>query len=192
MSSQIKNHLIVAGVLVLGGIGYGWYELDIFSKEELVKMDRERTAQEQLLGKKESELRELQDFSANIERVKLELRELSLQLEAALEHMPKTFNLSGLLRRFTRIGQDSGLEVARFIPGKEEPKKAGGFYSSILIDMELQGTFTQTIVFLDQLSRLKRIMNVDNLKFNVAAIGSAAMGVMTNTVATVRTFRFAE
>lgn len=192
MSPQIKNYLIVAVVLVLGGIGYGWHELDTFSKQDMVKMDQERAAQDQALGKKESELKQLQDFSANIERVKLELRELSLQLEAALEHMPKTFNLSGLLRRFTLLGQNSGLEVARFIPGKEEPKKEGGFYSSILIDMELQGTFTQTIVFLDQLSRLKRIMNVDNLKFNVVATGSAALGVMTNTVATIRTFRFAE
>ncbi len=188
----MKRVVKVAALIVVGGVGYGWYEFNTFNTEVVPQLNAERSAQEAVLRKKESELKQLQDFSANIDKVKEELRELSLQLETALEHMPKSFNLSALLRRFTELGQSSGLDVATFRPGKEEAKKEGAFYTSIVVDMELQGTFTQTLLFLDQISRMKRIVNVDQLKFSVVETQPVGSGIMTRTIASVKTFRFAE
>ena len=156
-------------------------------------MEKERAEVEREVSLKQTELKRLLDFAQNIEAIKQELRDLNLQLEAALEHMPRTFNLSGLLRKFTMLAQNSGVELATFKPKRGEGKNESAFYSTIGIDCELQGTFSQLLVFLDQLSRLKRIVNVESLRIRVSQGGPQRSGsIMTSTQASIKTYRFAE
>ena len=72
------------------------------------------------IKKRRGELTKLQNFVQNIEVVKSDLRELNLQLETALEHMPHTFDVPGLLDRIrlrpsdpeiSRTGHSGGLRA---------------------------------------------------------------------------------
>ena len=184
---------IVIGILLLGAgyAGYLWYQ---FRSEDLPKMEAERDKLQQEVQKQESELKRLQAFSQNVEKTKKELKELNLQFDSALEYMPRTFDLSKLLRKLTMVADNSGVELATFKPKKgAEEKKGGTFYSSIGIDFDIKGTFTQTLVFLDQLSRLKRIVNIDSIRMKATDGAPQRSGAtLIATSATVRTYRYSE
>lgn len=189
----MKNKLKTLLAIIAAGIGIAGYEFYSFYSSDVPEMEAKRTASDRELTNRKSELRRLQEFAQNIEVIKQELRELNLQLESALEHMPRTFNLAGLLRKLTMLAQNSGLELSTFRPKEKEEKVDGAFYSVIGIDFETRGTYTQTLVFFDQISRLKRIINIDEVAMNTAE-GSAqrAGNTVLSTKAVVRTYRFSE
>lgn len=183
-------------IMVLGAV-YGAYLYYGFSSEELPKMDSERSARAAVLSKKQSELKRLREFAQNIEVIKLKLRELNLQLEAALETMPKNYNLSALLRRLAILATNSGVELQSFIPNSQSERQGGNFYETLDITFNLSGSFSETLVFLDQISRLKRLMKIQDLSFTTSAsapvTGPEALVPIKNTVASrLRLYRFYE
>jgi type IV pilus assembly protein PilO len=189
MTVELK---LLAGI-VLAGVLFAGYEFYDFYSTDLPAMEAKRQAAETELTNRQNELRRLQEFAQNIEVIKQELRELNLQLESALEHMPRTFNFSGLLRKLTMLAQNSGLELSSFKPADHEDKVPGAFYSVIGLEFELHGTFTQTLVFFDQVSRLKRIINIDTVSMNVKRDDSTRNNsTRLDTKVAVRTYRFAE
>lgn len=191
---QKKSKTPIASVLVLLSAAGSLYYFNDFKENDVVQMDQEIQKVTTEIDTRTSELTRLRDFAQNIERVKQELRELNLQLESALEHMPRTFNLSGLLKRFTELAQNSGVELASFKPKKgTDTGPQGAFYSTISIDFELRGTYAHTLQFLDQVSRLKRIINIENLRLRALdATTSRIGGIASVTQGTLRTYRFSE
>jgi type IV pilus assembly protein PilO len=183
----------IAAIVVVLGFGYSIYEFFDFRSTDVPKMEAERNAREKEMADRTAELKKLKDFANNIEVIKQELRELNLQLELALEHMPRTFNLSGLLRKLTMLAQNSGVELSSFKPKSAEVREEGTFYSTVGIEFDLRGTFTQTLVFLDQVSRLKRIVNVDSLKMDVVPNAAQRAGALVaKSAVAIRTYRFSE
>ncbi len=191
----MKLNLQIAGFILLLGLGYAGYQLYTFYNEDIPKMEAEKQKLDGEISAKQGELKTLQDFAQNIESIKQELKELNLQLESALEYMPRTFNFSGLLRKLTMLAQNSGVELFSFHPQKAEEKKEGLFYSTASINFDLKGTYTQTLVFFDQLSRLKRIINVEDLKLRVNDVNttpSSSGNIVANTAVIIKTYRFTE
>ena len=178
--------------VVLAGIGYGGYEYYDFQSTEVVDMEGQRAALESTMRKKQDEVKRLQEFSRNIETIKVELRELNLQLESALEHMSRQFNLSGLLRKLSMLAQNSGLELSTFKPSQVEERSEGAFYSTLAIDCTFKGSFTQILLFLDQVSRLKRIINADELRMQSAPGVARSQNAPLTVTAKLKTYRFSE
>jgi type IV pilus assembly protein PilO len=185
---------IAVGIVVFGFL-YAIYDIYGFRNEQVPRLDTETNKMQSDISLRQGELKRLQTFAHNIESVKQELKELNLQLESALEYMPRTFNLSSLLRKLTLLAQNSGVELPTFKPRKSDEKKGPSFYSTVAIDVDLKGTFTQTLVFLDQLSRLKRIVNVEKLTMKAVPTDKdheRAGNILASTTATIRTYRFVE
>jgi len=187
----MKKVLQLCLVIVLAGIGYAGYEYYEFQSTEVVEMEGQRAQLDSSIRKKQDEVKRLQEFARNIETIKIELRELNTQLESALEHMPRQFNLSGLLRRLSMLAQNSGLELSTFKPAAAEERQEGAFYSTLGIDCTFKGTFTQVLLFLDQVSRLKRIINADELKLSGSPNVKGQTAIL-NVTARMKTFRFSE
>lgn len=202
-----KTNIVITVFVV--GILYGAYEFYDFWTVDFPRLRQEEAQQEQTVAKLESESLKLQSFAKNIQAIKQEFRELNLQLEAALEHMPRSFNLASLLRKLTMLAHNSGIEISTFRPKRElsavknpnTPPKPGEkekehtlFYESVLVEFTLVGPFTQTMVFFDQLARLKRIVNIDVIKMNAkkAPDNFRVAQITANTDVVVRTYRFTE
>lgn len=190
----MKSLLQICLAVVLAGVGYGGYEYYDFQSTEVAEMEGQRAALESSIRKKQDEVKRLQEFARNIETIKVELRELNSQLDSALEHMPRQFNLSALLRKLSMLAQNSGLELSAFKPGTTEERTEGAFYSTLGIECTLRGSFSQVLLFLDQVSRLKRIINADDLKMTMVGTGSSAkaQGAILNVTAKMKTYRFSE
>lgn len=191
----MRSRLQLALMLLVGGIAYGGYEYYDFLANEVPAMQQEIDTRESALAAKQEEYRRLREFAKNIESIKRELKELNVQLEASLEHMPRNFNFSGLLRRLTMLAQSSGVDLSTFKPSREEQKVEGQFYSTIDIEFELLGSFAQSLVFFDQVSRLKRIVNLQTMKMTPRRVEDGnfrAQGMLTETKVQLKTYRFAE
>jgi type IV pilus assembly protein PilO len=192
-----KKIQIAAGIITLGFF-IGIYEFYDFWSVDFPELKVQEDAKERQVASLETEVRKLQSFAQNIQVIKQEFRELNLQLEAALEHMPRTFNFASLLRKLTMLAQNSGIEISSFKPKTDTVQKKQdttgevSFYETIFVEFNVQGPFTQTMVFFDQLSRLKRIVNIESVKMDMKEKVAKAplMPVMSNIV--IKTYRFSE
>jgi type IV pilus assembly protein PilO len=193
MDSKFK----LAGMLVLFGFAYAGYEFYGFTTEEVAALVRQRQGLESEFSAKQADYQRLRAFVQNIESIKGELRELSLQLKSALEYMPPDFKLSELLRRLTSLAQNSGVELVQFNPDAAEQKVEGAFYATTNIAFEIRGAFTQCLLFFDQISRLKRIINIASVNMDLGAANPEERNEKNSatkitTSGTLVTFRFAE
>ena len=75
--------------------------------------------------------------------------------------LPKSQEIPDLLRNISDLGRQSGLDFLSFIPGVETPKD---FYAEIPLDIKIRGPYHNLGLFLDKISKLERIVTVNNIK----------------------------
>lgn len=75
--------------------------------------------------------------------------------------LPKSQEIPDLLRNISDLGRQSGLDFLSFIPGVETPKD---FYAEIPLDIKIRGPYHNLGLFLDKISKLERIVTVNNVK----------------------------
>ena len=197
------NEKFKLGIIVLGlGVFYGSYELyDFFSVDQL-RMQAEIRSNNQTLNENRNQLTKLRNFSAGINEIKQRLKKTNTEFEEALLIIPRTLDLSQLLARLNVLAKNSGIEIEIFKPLKEEAvgaeaSKVESFYREVPLEMQLHGSFSQTLVFFDQVSRTKRIMNVESVKMvpaqeNGISLGSANQSNPIVSTVLFKTYRFSE
>jgi len=167
MKELLKNKLLTAVVIVALGFIYGGYELYDFSMGEGQELDRSVANASQEVDRLKGDLVKVKSFAQNIPAVKQAFREQSLQLETVLDSIPRNLELSSLLRKLNLLALSSGVEIKAFQPDKNEAD--AGFFKSVGIEMSLRGGFLPTLVFFDQVSKMKRVMNFEEIKMSLAA-----------------------
>jgi Tfp pilus assembly protein PilO len=192
MKVILRNKVMSAVLILIGGAIYGAYSFSEFNggqaqsmSEEIANMDRE-------VSSLKSELTKIKKFADNIPAVKQSFREQSLQLESVLESIPRSFEFNVLLKKFNLLAQSSGIEIAGFRPQSGEHEQ--GYFKSATIDLSLRGGFVPTLVFLDQISKLKRVVAFDEIRIT-AQRGTASQGKETpsaDTSVKLRAYRLGD
>lgn len=211
MSEKIKLSLMILAI----GIAYGGYEFYDFFEGEQVQLQSTLQAKTTEINGIKEELNKLKNFSSHIEEVKANLKKTNLEYEEVLEIIPRSLDYSKLLFKLNSLAQNSGVEIENFKPkdkastlnaapmnttqneaSEQQTQNQTKFFEEADFDIQLRGGFSQTLMFLDQVSRLKRIINVNNL--NMSFQGAAENRVlasgttMLSTVAVFRTYKFIE
>lgn len=209
----MNEKLKLAGILVGLGICYGFYELYDFYSIEQVKMQTEAMSAKQALTVKKDELAKLKVLAEGITEIKVRLKKTNTEFDEALEFIPRNIDLSQLMARLSSLARNSGIEVVSFKPLKDEivspefPKTgepgkeataatSARFYQTVKLEIQLHGGFAQTVAFFDQVSRLKRILNVENLKMQTKSIDGdrtpSNLSTVLDSTVLVKTYRFIE
>jgi len=203
----MNEKLKLAGILVGLGVLCGFYELYDFYSNEQVKMQTEATNAKQALTVKKEELSKLKVFAEGIVDTKARLKKTNAEFEEALEYIPRNVDLSQLMARLSSLAKNSGIEVQTFKPLKEERNsseapnpgdaaKSPAFYQSLKLEVQLHGGFTQTVTFFDQISRLKRILNVETLKMQMKSgegdRSPSNLPTVLDSSVVLKTYRFIE
>jgi len=184
--SKIKTALFVLGL----GIVFGVYSLYDFVGGEQVVLQSQVQQKEQQIGQLKGELERVRAFAQNIPAVKQAFREQSLQLESVLEFIPRSLEIAGVLRKLNMLAQNSGVEIISFRPEKTEQDM--GFFKSTTIDLSLRGSFTQSLVFFDQVSKLKRVLNFETLKMTGNPADRKTSTHVLETVVRMKAYRLSE
>lgn len=90
-----------------------------------------------------------------------DLKETKQTFEEMAVMLPKTQEIPDLLKDISDIGKAAGLEFVSFVPASEVQKD---FYAEIPINITLLGPYHNVGNFLDRVSKLGRIVTVNNIK----------------------------
>lgn len=174
---QNQKIALLAGIAILLLVAY-WFALFNAKREQL-------GAANERLSELQVQLAENRTLAADLPRFREELGKLDAELTEALRQLPDDKELPVLLTNITTLGKNAGLEFKDFIPQQEVKK---GFYAEVPISISLRGSFHNLASFFDELSRLDRIVNVENFSIDGVRVRTNAVELQISGIAT--TFRF--
>jgi type IV pilus assembly protein PilO len=151
LDQKIKVILPVAVVVALLA---GFYFVILSPKlEEMKKLEANRVALQTDVDKAEKAAQNLKKHEAELAEAEKRFEEISIVL-------PKTKEIPALLTSISDHGTSAGLDFNSFTPGSETPRE---FYAEIPIAIKVRGPYHNVGYFLDQVSKLERIVTVRNI-----------------------------
>lgn len=131
------------------------------------------------------QIAELRIKESNLPRFQRELAETEKIFNEAAVLLPKESEIPQLLKDISAQGQGVGLDFLTFKPLPDVPKD---FYAEIPISINVRGPYHNMGSFLDQVSKLARIVTVSNIKMTSPAKEKGEM--LLNSDCTLVTYRF--
>ncbi len=110
---------------------------------------------------KSAELARARASVADLPRFEAEYEQLHQRWEMASELLPAERQLPTLLRKITLAGQQTGITFTLFRPGAMKPSD---YHTEMPISVAVSGDFHSVGSFLAELSNMRRIVTVTNLK----------------------------
>lgn len=110
-----------------------------------------------------AEIQKAKAVIKNLAKYKKELDETKQKFEETVVMLPKTQEIPDLLRNISDLGKTTGLEFVSFVPAQEIQKD---FFAEIPINITLLGPYHNVGSFLDKVSKLDRIVTVNNIKMS--------------------------
>ncbi len=184
LSKLTRFHKILIAVGVLGAL-WGCFVWFLFmpQKENISKIEKD-------LSTARDKLARLKKVETNLREFKKKLKDTEVKFQEALQLLPDKEEIPTLLTSISNLGAKSGLEFLLFQPQKEVSRN---FYAEIPLKMEITGPYHNVALFFDQVSRLGRIVNVEDI--NMAAMQNAKNRedtVILKTGCTATTYKFIE
>jgi len=152
----IPVKLVILAVLVVIEFGVE-YQFAYSPKKDKFKI--KQTERENLQVK----LAENQAVADNLPTFMEEVNVLNEQLKQALSLLPNEADIHSILRQLSITARKTNVELNFFKPGQTTSR---GFYSEITMDLKIAGTYTDIAVFLNQVGKLQRIINVYDITFD--------------------------
>jgi len=123
--------------------------------------------------------------AANLSRLRQDLQRLDAELKKAIAQLPEKKEIPELLSSISSKAQQSGLDVLLFRP---RPESYQEFYAEVPVDITVKGNFHNTVSFFDEVGRMDRLVNLDNIGFKNPTVSGDNVVLETTSVATA--FRF--
>ena len=123
--------------------------------------------------------------AANLSRLRQDLQRLDGELKKAIAQLPEKKEIPELLSSISSKAQQSGLDVLLFRP---RPESYQEFYAEVPVDITVKGNFHNTVNFFDDVGRMDRVVNIDNIGFKNPTVSGDSVVLETTSVATA--FRF--
>ncbi|HKJ66210.1 MAG TPA: type 4a pilus biogenesis protein PilO [Desulfopila sp.] len=146
--------------------------------EDLERLETQKVTLEQ-------KLQRVKKKAANRERLRREVEETRIVFEEVAELLPSEKEIPQLLKDISALGRNAGLDFLAFKPGQDTPKD---FYAEIPVNINVKGPYHNLGFFLDQVSKLERIVTVNNI--NMGSPGMDAGEMLLASSANLKTYRF--
>ncbi len=121
----------------------------------------------------------------NLPQLRQQLALLEGRFKEAVAQLPDRKEIAEVLTNVSNKAREAGLEILLFRPRAENPQD---FYAEIPVDVVVRGGFHNVVSFFDEVGRLNRPVNINNIEMKNPKPGDAPVNVDTTTLVT--TFRF--
>ena len=162
----------VALAAVLGGAFWYFYWSPAVEEE-----NKKRTRLESL----EKEIRALEVTANKLQEFQREVALLEARLETLKRILPQTKETPDLMRKVQALAAQSNLTINNFTPGATVNKE---FYQEWPIAMGLVGNYHNLALFFDKVSRLPRLVNINNIKITAMGNQTASQTITVGNTAT--------
>ena len=123
--------------------------------------------------------------AGNLPRLRRDIQRLDAELKNAIAQLPEKKEIPELLSGISTKAQESGLDILLFRPRAEVYRD---FYAEVPVDITVRGNFQNTVNFFDEVGRMKRLVNIENIGFKNPIVSGDNVVLETTSVATA--FRF--
>jgi len=113
------------------------------------------------LDQLEKKLEVAKKNAADLKKFQAKMNEAEAQFKMAMKKLPEKEEIPSLLASISNSGQQVGLEFLLFEP---KPEKKKEFYAEIPVAMNIKGDYHNLALFFDQVARLSRIDNIQNIQ----------------------------
>jgi type IV pilus assembly protein PilO len=158
--------------------GLNWFFLTDDLQIQIGRVEQQRK-------KLEGDFIDKKQIADNLNEYRRQKELLEQKLEAALLELPQDKAIDELLRQVNDVGVKAGLEITAVEPQREQQEQ---FYARIPVKMKVSGNYHEIAVFFDSVGKLKRIVNVSDIKFSSPTKKNEKMVLVADFQAT--TFRF--
>lgn len=131
------------------------------------------------------ELKEARAKAADRPKLQAELDAVEELFNETATLLPKEKEIPSLLTNISALGRGSGLDFLTFKPLGDVPKD---FYAEIPVDIQVRGPYHNMGIFLDQVSKLDRIVTVSNI--NMGSPKQDGGEMLLNSSCRLITYRF--
>lgn len=149
-----KFKIILAVALLLVPVAIFYFAFFNPTNDKLANLEKQKVSLEQ-------KLKRVKEKARNRARLRQELNETIAVFEVTAKLLPKEQEIPQLLKDISALGRNAGLDFLAFKPGQDRPKD---FYAEIPVNINVNGPYHNLGLFLDQVSKLDRIVTVDNIK----------------------------
>jgi Tfp pilus assembly protein PilO len=158
---KIQGTSVSLFVLLGLGLGAGYY----YSNQGAIEdVDKQIELQKAEMTKREGEVKEAQRVASDKKKFEEDVNRVSDQLRAALEFLPNSLKEQEVLTRISNEARSAGVNPTAIVPKKPTSK---AFYEELLMDVEMEGTYPQLVMFLAYISKIQRIVNIRGLELKV-------------------------
>ena len=132
-----------------------------------------------------TELQKAKAKAANRGKLQAELKLMEERFAEAALLLPKEKEIPALLTNISALGRGAGLDFLTFKPQPDVPRD---FYSEIPVEIKVRGPYHNMGAFLDQVSKLNRIVTVSNI--TMGGPKNEAGEMLLNSSCRLVTYRF--
>lgn len=160
------------GVVILGGavVTAALYFVVFKSQSE------KNTADQHALEDKIRENNELESYRPKLKQMEQQLAELKQQLEIEQRIVPDEKQVDGFITMMDGEAQKAGVELRRYTA---KDVKSSQYYSEVPFEIDVDGPYYSVLNFFERVSKLERIVNINNLM--VASTKQAAAAKVKHT-----------
>ena len=173
---QQKIGFLAGLVVFLLVIGYFYVYLP--GDDQVTKLAEEITGVRADRDKKKA-------LSVSLPKLQKELQEWDAKLKAAVAQLPDRKEIPDLLSSLSTKAREAGLEILLFRPRAENFQE---FYAEIPVDIVVRGGFFNAVTFFDEVGKLNRLVNIDNIDLKNPKVGGDQVALEISTLTT--TYRF--
>ena len=109
----------------------------------------------------QTQIQNVKRKAADLAKFEKELEEAERTFEATATLLPDEKEIPQLLKDISSLGRAAGLDFLTFRPLADIPKD---FYAEIPVTIDVRGPYHNMGFFFDQVSKLKRIVTVSNVR----------------------------
>lgn len=125
-----------------------------------------------------------QQRTVNLARLQKEINQMDVRLNEAVAQLPSKREIPDLLSAISNKARESGLDILRFRP---RPEVYQEFYAEVPVDVVVKGSFHNVVSFFDEVGRLERLVNINNIDFKATVSGDR---VTVESASLATAFRF--
>ncbi len=126
-----------------------------------------------------------QQKASNLPKLQKDLQEWNVKLKEAVAQLPDSKEIPELLSNISTKAREAGLEILLFRPRAENFRD---FYAEIPVDIVVRGGFYNAVTFFDEVGKLNRLVNIDNIDMKNPKISGDQVSLDISSLAT--TYRF--
>lgn len=150
ITKQQKIALVIIGLVVLFIFYKKFYEPKV---EQIQNLEAE-------ISQKEAKLQRVKQRASRLEQLRLEFEALKGELAEAEQKLPRTKEISTLLRDITRTGQKYKIKFLSITPQQEIPQE---YFIEIPIQMNIDSSYHSLGLFIAEIGQFERIINIYDL-----------------------------